>query len=53
MYKFNNFPSEITESLNVPVEFEITTDTKLPTQIYATFKIGDTDYRVFFGDNNL
>ena len=46
MQKFSNFLEEnfIQESLDSPIEFYMTDDTKMPKEIYATFDIDGTQY---------
>jgi hypothetical protein len=46
MESFSNFliTKELQESIDSPIEFYMTEDTKMPREIYAAFKINDEDY---------
>lgn len=48
MIKFSTYLKEelLNESLDSPVEFYMTDDTKMPNEIYGAFKINDEDYGI-------
>lgn len=40
----NHIGVQLTETLNTPQEYYLTDDTKIPTSVYAAFKVGDGSY---------